>query len=510
MKTGVMIAALEDLFRRDPRSREASLNYHSAAVASNEFARAEATLRSVLDAGSKDQRLQFLLIDLLLRQKKDLAAMTQIEAAMADFGVDDGILSAALAVRERLGLYRGTKTGGVSLCMIVKDEEEYLARCLHSGKPVVDEIIVVDTGSTDRSKKIARAYGAKVIDQVWRNDFSKARNKALAEASGDLIFVLDGDEVISPKDYEGFRNLLQTGTGASVAYTIQTRNYSYRFNTVGFQLNRGEYAEEAGAGWFPSSKVRLFPNDPRVRFTYAVHEVVEPALIKSGVGIRRCEIPVHHYGKLSEDRTVSKTTLYQAIGRQKLSANQTDPAALREAAIQASQLGHNEEALELWQRFVQIQPGSAEAFVNLASAFFNLRRYTEAEACAEKAIALDPTLKEAHFNAALASLILGRADRAISILSPWVTKAPDYPAASFILAACHACKGSENLFQESLRELSSSPLGTYLSISIADLAERLLSSGQRGYAMILLQSAVRYNYTSPEINSLIKYCQPAA
>ena len=510
MKTGVMVAALEDAFRRDPRSREALLNYHSAAVASNEFARAEATFRSVLDAGSKDQRLQFLIIDLLLRQKKDPAAMTQIEAAMASLGVDDGILSAALAVRDRLGLYRGKTNGGVSLCMIVKDEEEHLARCLHSAKPVVDEIIVVDTGSSDRSKGIARAYGAKVIEQAWENDFSKARNRSLAEASGDWIFVLDGDEVISPKDYELLRELLQTGPGASVAYTIQTRNYSYRLNTVGFQPNRGEFAEETGAGWFPSDKVRLFPNDTRVRFIYAVHEVVEPALINNGIPIRRCDIPVHHYGKLSEERTASKTILYHAMGREKLSGARTDPAALRESAIQASHLGHHGEALDLWQRFVQIQPGSAEAFVNLASAFFNLRRYSEAAASAEKAMALDPSLKEAHFNAALANLILGRVDHAISILDPLVKAVPDYPAASLILAACHACTGSETLFMESLRPLSSSALSNCLPISIADLAERLLSSGQRGYASILLQSAVRNNYTSPEISSLIKCCQPAA
>jgi predicted Zn-dependent protease len=164
----------------------------------------------------------------------------------------------------------------------------------------------------------------------------------------------------------------------------------------------------------------------------------------------------------------------------------------------------------LWQRFVQIQPGSAEAFVNLASAFFNLRRYSEAAASAEKAMALDPSLKEAHFNAALANLILGRVDHAISILDPLVKAVPDYPAAGLILAACHACTGSETLFMESLRPLSSSALSNCLPISIADLAERLLSSGQRRYASILLQSAVRNNYTSPEISSLIKCCQPAA
>ena len=79
--------------------------------------------------------------------------MTQIEATMASLGVDDGIVSAALAVRDRLGLYRGKTNGGVSLCMIVKDEAEHLARCLHSAKPVVDEIIIVDTGRPTARKR---------------------------------------------------------------------------------------------------------------------------------------------------------------------------------------------------------------------------------------------------------------------------------------------------------------------------------------------------------------------
>ncbi len=491
----------------DPVS--AALAYHTAALNSGACGRAETVLADVLQRHPHNKRLQFLRIDLLLRQEKWREAMDAIEAAMAGFGVDYGMLAAALSVRAKLGPYATRRRPSVSLCMIVRDEAEHLARCLHSAKPVVDEIIIVDTGSIDRSKEIARAFGAKVIEQAWENDFSKARNRALAEATKDRILVLDGDEVISPKDYENFKNLLQAGLGAPTAYTLQTRNYSDRLNTVGFQLNGGEYAEEAGAGWFPSDKVRLFPNDPRLRFHYPVHEVVEPALKELKIPTRRCDMPVHHYGKLAEERTAAKTRVYHAMGRRKLSAAQTDPAALREAAIQASHLGRHEEALELWQRFVQSQGGSAEAFVNLASAFFNLRRYSEAAASAEKAMALAPSLKEAHFNAALANLMLGRAERAISILAPVVKKMPDYPAAAFILAACHACTGSETLFRESLRRLSSTALGTCLPISIADVAERLLSAGQRDYASILLQSAVRHNCTSPEIGSLIKHCRPA-
>lgn len=503
-------ASLEREILRSKDPIPAALAYHTATLKAGCFERAAAVLADALKRNPHSRRLHFLLIDLLLRQEKRLEAMDAIEAAMAGFGVDDGMLAAALSVRAKLGPHATRRRPGVSLCMIVRDEAEHLARCLHSAKPVVDEIIIVDTGSIDCSKEIARAFGAKVIEQAWENDFSKARNRALAEATQDRILVLDGDEVISPKDYDNFKNLLQADPGAPVAYTLQTRNYSDRLNTVGFRLNGGDYAEEAGAGWFPSDKVRLFPNDPRLRFHYPVHEVVEPALKGLKIPTRRCDIPVHHYGKLAEKRTAAKTRVYHAMGRRKLSAAQTDPAALREAAIQASHLGHHEEALELWQRFVQAQHDSAEAFVNLASAFFNLRRYSEAAASAEKAMALDPSLKEAHFNAALAYLILGRAERAVAILAPVVKRMPDYPPAAFILAACHACTGSETLFRESLRRLSSTALGTCLPISIADVAERLLAAGQRDYAAILLQSAVRHNCTSPEIDALIKHCRTAA
>ena len=85
--------------------------------------------------------------------------------------------------------------------MIVKNEEQHLAKCLMSVKPVVDEMIVVDTGSTDKPKHIAAALGAKVFDFPWTNDFSEARNYSLSKASGDWILVLDADEVVSPLDH---------------------------------------------------------------------------------------------------------------------------------------------------------------------------------------------------------------------------------------------------------------------------------------------------------------------
>lgn len=90
----------------------------------------------------------------------------------------------------------------LSLAMIVKNEEKKLARCLDSIKDYIDEIVIVDTGSTDNTKKIAESFGAKIYDFAWCNDFSKARNFSIEKTSGDYVFVLDADNVVLdfPKD----------------------------------------------------------------------------------------------------------------------------------------------------------------------------------------------------------------------------------------------------------------------------------------------------------------------
>lgn len=92
----------------------------------------------------------------------------------------------------------------VSLCMIVKNEEKILKRCLRGYAPVVDEIIIVDTGSTDKTKKIAAEFTDKIYDYSWEGDFSKARNFAFEKAKMDYIFSADADEILDDKNQKKF------------------------------------------------------------------------------------------------------------------------------------------------------------------------------------------------------------------------------------------------------------------------------------------------------------------
>src|SRR5690606_13785698 len=97
----------------------------------------------------------------------------------------------------------------VALCMIVKNEEEVLERCLQSVKQLVDEIIIVDTGSTDRTKEIASTYTHHVYDFVWTKDFSAAKNEAIRHASAKWILVLDADEYMDTDEAAQLRRFLE-------------------------------------------------------------------------------------------------------------------------------------------------------------------------------------------------------------------------------------------------------------------------------------------------------------
>jgi glycosyltransferase involved in cell wall biosynthesis len=118
----------------------------------------------------------------------------------------------------------------ISLCMIVKNEEDVLERCLASIHQVVDEIIIIDTGSTDRTKEIAASYTDKIYDFEWINDFSAARNYAFSHASGEYILWLDADDFFEEKDQMSLSTLKKT---LAPEVDSVTMNYHLTFDEIG-------------------------------------------------------------------------------------------------------------------------------------------------------------------------------------------------------------------------------------------------------------------------------------
>jgi tetratricopeptide (TPR) repeat protein len=499
-------------FLRSPGSRQIAIGLHQSALNAQRTSEGESALREALCRRRMDRRLRFLLIDLILRQDRWKDAMAEIESVLVDFGVDEGSLSAARMVRERLGPMRTPPEADpgttVSLCMIVKNESSHLPRCLISAQPLVDEIIVVDTGSTDTSADIARVFGARVYGFPWVDDFSAARNFGLSKASGDWILVLDADEVISCKSHGDFRPLLQQPVKrGGCAFRVQTRNYTNHANTIGWKPNRGEYPDEAGMGWFPSDKVRVFPNDARIRFTNPVHELVEPCLRELRIPIRGCDIPVHHYGKLGETLTQEKTKQYRTLSQKNLQKTHRDASGLRELAIQSTQLEQYEDALDLWKELLTHQPKSTEAHLNMSAAYWNLGRYSDALKSARKALHLSPEVKEASFNQAITLLMMGGVEAAKSILERLVDKHPEYSSALFMLGIAYACAGRQQPIEAVLNNIRSLPLGQFLGESFLDIAKRLLNASQPALARRVLEAAVTHQCATAEVLALLERCR---
>ena len=348
----------------------------------------------------------------------------------------------------------------ISLCMITRDEEQFLPRCLSSVQGMVDEIVVVDTGSVDRTIGIARSFDARIYHFEWIDDFSAARNFSLSKASGDWIFSLDADEIISERDHIHLRSLTRAAADRYTAYSMVTRNYTNDSNQVGWVANNGRYrGEEAGCGWIPTEKVRLFPNHSRIRYEYPVHEMVEPSLHREGLEIQVCSIPIHHYGPLSEVNNYQKMQAYYRMGKDKLFQLGDNPVALRELAIQAGILGKTAEAVDLWERLIALKPNMAEAFVHLGTAYFQLKNYQAALQAAKKALELAPNLKEAIYNYALCEFIVGDIRKSIACLENLLVQSPGFLPAEFVLAAAHICSGRRQKGLNRLNGISRTKMG---------------------------------------------------
>jgi tetratricopeptide (TPR) repeat protein len=200
------------------------------------------------------------------------------------------------------------KRNTVSLCLIARDEEATIGMAIKSVLALVDEVIVVDTGSQDNTRIIAEGYGAKVFDVPWVDDFSAARNAALDQASGKWILVLDGDEFLEPVRPVEFQRLLHNPVAAG-----------YRLRMVG----RG--ADDGGA---MTSRVRLFRNVPEVRYRYPIHERLAPSLgewaSREDLLILDSDLAVMHE-RNDSDRRVRRRERNQRILRKALENHPDEP-----------------------------------------------------------------------------------------------------------------------------------------------------------------------------------------
>lgn len=161
----------------------------------------------------------------------------------------------------------------ISLCMIVKNEEDVLERCLKSMSPVADEIIIVDTGSTDTTKDIALRYTPHVFDFPWIDDFSKARNFAFSKATQQYCMWVDADDILTPSDQARLKTLKDTSEPTVDIFMLK---YDIAF-------------DEENHPTFSYYRERIIKNDGSFFWEGVVHEAITPRGI-----IEYKEIAIQH------------------------------------------------------------------------------------------------------------------------------------------------------------------------------------------------------------------------
>lgn len=225
----------------------------------------------------------------------------------------------------------------LSVCMMVKNEEEMLPQCLESFHDFADEIIIVDTGSEDRTVEIAESYGAKVYHHPWENNFSKHRNQSIAYATGDWILQIDADEEVNRENFSPNKMKTELSKLSSTVHAVLA--------TISDYNNEGKLCVQFK---FP----RLFRNDIGVRYKGEVHNQV----VYEG-DVRDSDLELFHYGyDLSPQKMEAKFQRTTGLLKKRIEKNPKDYDAYFYLANSYAMQGEYEQALDYAIRCFEYLP----------------------------------------------------------------------------------------------------------------------------------------------------------
>jgi glycosyltransferase involved in cell wall biosynthesis len=306
----------------------------------------------------------------------------------------------------------------ITLCMITKNEEDFIRQCLASTRGLVDEIIIVDTGSTDKTVEVAKAFTDKIFNFTWTNDFSAARNESLKHATKDWVLVLDADEQLSPQDHIHLRDMLKENGEKYDGFALEQRNYTNRTNTPRFHsLPQGSKDGKNFLGYDPVKAIRLFKNKKEIQFKHAIHENVYDSITEHEGKILVTNIPIHHYReqKSAED-TLEKAKAYLKTLQEQVKKNPEDTKAqyeLGQLYLNMERLDEAQEALTKVQEQDKEGLYSDGGFLNtfLATLFLKQGKLRDAEKYFIEELKLKPDNRNAYLKLASTFLLTARQEQ---------------------------------------------------------------------------------------------------
>ncbi|NLL12489.1 MAG: glycosyltransferase [Fibrobacter sp.] len=279
--------------------------------------------------------------------------------------------------------------GTLSICMIVKNESALLGRCLQSVREAADEIVVVDTGSSDSTVDIAKSFGAVVIETKWQNDFAQARNISLQHASGQWILWLDADDVVPQESIPGLKELKKRTPECVFAMLIRNER----------PCNTGTEFMQA----------RMFPNRADIFFERSIHEQMMPSALRLGMKLQNTNVVIEHHGYADPVVLKQKASRNVEMLLKEYESSGGDPVMLLEIADSFLLIEDHESALIWYNKLLKI-PKCAEtvpaivsqAYCGLGTIHLNKQEFQKAADLFNGALKLSPWRLDVYYNRAVA------------------------------------------------------------------------------------------------------------
>ncbi len=220
----------------------------------------------------------------------------------------------------------------LTLAVIVKNEGKLLGELLKHHRGLYDEAVIVDTGSVDSSKEVARREGARVYDFSWIDNFSAARNYALSQARGTWILQLDCDECIDPRHFADLRSIIQKPADHCLALPVN----NYTAKILAGDWNEVQATDlkwcHGAPGYLRTYPIRLFPNNPRLRYAGIIHENLSESLQYLDFPQVKGLATIHHTGLLEPEGLRRRDALYENLLKEKVRQAPWDLSGLTELA----------------------------------------------------------------------------------------------------------------------------------------------------------------------------------
>lgn len=428
----------------------------------------------------------------------------------------------------------------LSLAMIVKDEAETLGHCLASVRGLVDQAVVLDTGSADGTPELARAMGAEVHGFPWGDDFSAARNASLAHCTGDWVLVLDADEALDALDHPKVRHAM--GGDSVAAFRLPLRSYLLTGDQVTAGISPQAVSSPYGEGrgfpfYIDHPGLRLFRRLDGLAFVGRIHELLDPWFEARGLPVADLDAVIHHYGKTFPEREGRKRAYYLELARAEVQRSPDDLQALFNLLQQEAQAGHWAEvrrvgdlcmarhsrvppfvllatavalqhlgdpsgALPLLDQVLAEAPHDAPARVRKGVSLAQLGHPGEARACFQQAIADQPSFILSYQSLAELEQGLGRLPEALAAVDRGLAAGPGGPGLHGLRVQLKAALGdleaAASAALEALRHHPDGGQGLWHRLAALGLAK----SGRAAEARDLLELGLARFPEDPELARL--------